>query len=77
MIRPVLCCRQKSNCITDLDQDHWSFPFVTYGPVQKILVLFTLCRELSGRVLDSRPRGRGLEPHQCRCIVSLSKTHLS
>ena len=31
-------------------------------------------RECSGRVLDSRPKGRGFEPH---CVVSLSKTHLS
>ena len=30
---------------------------------------------LSGRMLDSRPRGRGLEPHQRHCVVSLSKTH--
>ena len=30
---------------------------------------------LSGRVLDSRPRGCGLEPHRRHCIVSLSKTH--
>ena len=29
---------------------------------------------LSGRVLDSRPRGHGFEPHQCHCVVSLSKT---
>ena len=28
---------------------------------------------LSGKVLDSRPRGRGFEPHQRHCIVSLSK----
>ena len=28
---------------------------------------------LSGRVLDSRPRGRGLEPHWRHCVVSLSK----
>ena len=32
---------------------------------------------LSGRVLDSRPRGRGFEPHWCHCVESLSKTHLS
>ena len=32
---------------------------------------------LSGSVLDSRPRGWGFEPQQRRCIVSLSKTHLS
>ena len=29
--------------------------------------------ECSGRVLDSRPRGRALEPHRRHCIVSLSK----
>ena len=28
---------------------------------------------LSGRVLDSRPRGHGFEPHQRHCVVSLSK----
>ena len=28
---------------------------------------------LSCRVLDSRPRGRGLEPHRRHCVVSLSK----
>ena len=27
---------------------------------------------LTGRVLDSRPRGRGVEPHRCHCVVSLS-----
>ena len=31
----------------------------------------------SGRVLDSRPRGRGIEPHWRHCVVSLSKTRLS
>ena len=28
---------------------------------------------LSGRVLDSRPKGHGFEPHRRHCIVSLSK----
>ena len=28
---------------------------------------------LSGRVLDSRPRGRGFEPHRRHCVVSLNK----
>ena len=27
----------------------------------------------SGRVLDSRPKGRGFEPHRRHCVVSLSK----
>ena len=29
----------------------------------------------SGRVLGSRPRGRGFEPHRRHCVVSLSKTN--
>ena len=28
---------------------------------------------LSGRVLDSRRRGHGFEPHRRQCVVSLSK----
>ena len=28
---------------------------------------------LSGRVHDSRPRGRVFEPHRCHCVVSLTK----
>ena len=28
---------------------------------------------LSGRVLDSRPKGRGLEAHRRHCVVSFSK----
>ena len=32
---------------------------------------------MGARVLDSRPSGRGFEPHWWRCIAPLSKTHLS
>ena len=28
---------------------------------------------LGGRVLDSRPKGRGFEPHRRHCVVSLCK----
>ena len=28
---------------------------------------------LSGKALDSRPKGRGFEPHRRHCVVSLSK----
>ena len=43
-----------------------------------IINLFTTAEKkgaqwLSGRVLDSRPRGRGFEPHRRHCVVSLSK----
>ena len=30
-------------------------------------------RERSGRVLDSRPRGRGFEPHRRHCVVVLEQ----
>ena len=30
-------------------------------------------RGLSGRVLDSRPRGRGFEPHRHHCVVVLEQ----
>ena len=32
-----------------------------------------LMRERSGRVLDSRPRGSGFEPHRCHCVVVLEQ----
>ena len=39
----------------------------------KSLLLTEGAQWLSGRVLDSRPRGRGFEPHRRHCVVSLSK----
>ena len=32
---------------------------------------------LGGRVLDLRQRGRGFEPHQPHCVVSIRKTNIS
>ena len=32
---------------------------------------------ISGRVLDSRPRGRGFKPYRRHCVVSLSKTQFN
>ena len=34
---------------------------------------FSGAQWLTGRVLDSRPKGRGFEPHRRHCVVSLSK----
>ena len=39
----------------------------------KLLTVFKGVQWLSGRVLDSRPKGRGFEPHRRHCVVSLSK----
>ena len=43
--------------------------------VQYLLIcfLYTGAQWLSGRVFDSRPKGRGFEPHGRHCVVSLSK----
>ena len=38
------------------------------GPCQ-----FFFFRELSGRVLDLRPKGRGFEPHRQHCVVVLEQ----
>ena len=38
-----------------------------------LLITFKGAQWLSGRVLDSRPKGRGFEPHWRHCVVSLSK----
>ena len=38
-----------------------------------IVLLTTGAQWLSGRALDSRPKGRGFEPHRRHCVVSLSK----
>ena len=40
--------------------------------------IFCVCAGRAGRAVaqwltDSRPRGRGFEPHQCHCVASLSK----
>ena len=37
------------------------------------IVVWTGAQWLSGRVLDSRLKGRGFEPHRRHCVVSLSK----
>ena len=44
------------------------------------IVLFRACKIatkgaqwLSGRVLDSRPRGRGFEPHRRHCVVVIEQ----
>ena len=53
---------------------------ITTGKKLIHYLIFTFSKQegaqwLSGRVLDSRPRGRGFKPHRRHCVVSLSKTH--
>ena len=46
---------------------------VSYHTLVASLTLMEVAQWLSGRVLDSRPRGRGFEPQRRHCVVSLSK----
>ena len=49
-----------------------------YVQVRNSLIsLFMGAQWLSGRVLDSRPRGRRFEPHRRHCVVVLEQTDLS
>ena len=49
------------------------------GTIDNIFVLHGVINHmkgaqwLSGRVLDSRPKGRGFEPHRRHCVVVLEQ----
>ena len=62
-----------SEQISHAFSDHQDFIcFSSYGDdlFQKY---FKGAQWLSGRVLDSRPRGRGIEPHWRHCFVALGQ----
>ena len=44
--------------------------FLPYGIFNTV---FMGAQWLSGRVLDSRPKGRGFEPHRRHCVVVLEQ----
>ena len=46
---------------------------VSWWILSRIFIQVKGAQWLSGRVLDSRPRGRGFEPHRRHCLVSLSE----
>ena len=48
-----------------------SRPFYTYNCIKTIPTQGA--QWLSGRVLDSRPKGSGLEPHRRYCVVVLEQ----
>ena len=56
----------------------WSKQVACFAPANQVLLAINHnnsvgAQWLSGRVLDSRPKGRGFEPHRRHCVVSLSK----
>ena len=59
---------------------NWTYVYWTYwqvARVEKIRLIGTNHVEggqwLSGKVLDSRPKGRGFEPHRRHCVVVLEQ----
>ena len=47
------------------------------SPLDSFLCIYLVFYEHSGRVFDSRQRGRWFEPHRHHCVVSLSEILLS
>ena len=57
-----------------MEQKKWSISRIDLGEIPHMGPLLDLGAQwLSGRVLDSRPRGRGFKPHRRHCVVSFSK----
>ena len=61
-----------------------SFAIILLRKRELVALLYTFCLSVcicllkgaqwpSGRVLDSRPRGRGSEPHRRHCVVVLEQ----
>ena len=69
-----------SDLYKDQETSNWMKTQPCICPIQRPLAGYNKSQEhfegaqwLSGRVLDSRPKGRGFEPHRRHCVVSLSK----
>ena len=78
VVRKLVCCMRTTKAQTSLRiQAVWSMPLLLSLErmiacyIQNFIILAG--RERSGRVLDSRPRACGFEPHRRHCIVSLRK----
>ena len=55
-------------CHASIDQSQ-----IQHGHLQLLLIHLMGAQWLSGRVLDSRQRGRGFEPHRHHCVVFLEQ----
>ena len=71
------CCKPSTDSCLDscCPKNKVRLTVSVLGTRYVLFIAFRGVQQLSGRVLDSRPRGRGLEPHRRRCVVSLYKTH--
>ena len=64
---------KQRRCDVMTSHRRWFNVVLTYVPAGKQLSWTEGAQWLSGRVFDSRPRGRGFEPQRRHCVVSLSK----
>ena len=57
--------------------NHFTFKLSIFVAILQVLKFefqkFKGAQWLSGRVLDSRPKGRGFEPHRRHCVVVLEQ----
>ena len=56
-----------------LPLEHSAILSTCIKPILVLKITFSGAQWLSGRVLDSRPRGPGFQHHPRHCVVSLSK----
>ena len=52
---------------------HFMISVICVSPIFLLPNMYKGAQWLSGRVLDSRPRGRGFEPHRRHCVVVLEQ----
>ena len=59
--------------LDDFDQGVVRRTIAAMYSLKKVLPTLEGAQWLSGRVLDSRPKGRGFEPHRRHCVVVLEQ----
>ena len=59
--------------LLDDSTEFQNLPKASIGMEKKIPENSRGAQWLSGRVLDSRPKGRGFEPHRRHCVVVLEQ----
>ena len=64
---------QRVDASLSIKQSINSFYFILQIFALSIHIMFRGAQWLSGRVLDSRPKGRGFEPHRRHCVVVLEQ----
>ena len=63
-----------ANCADPGEMQHYAAFHLGFHCLQKYLFIgFLVAQWLSGRVLDSRQRGRGFKPHQHHCVMFLEQ----